>query len=108
MIVCSTVGTYAKAVCNLNRVNVCTQENKFPAVFFFLPLYHHLNAVIVISAACIFHTIRSNNKKCLFWAVFLTGVLVNIPNMMDSTTNRIEKGCAPTYKVFLVRHWHYS
>ena len=99
LIVHCTTCTASELACRLYCVNVSTEEQKLPTVFFFLLLDHLLHFFAVVTAAGIFHSVRSDYKHCMLRDIFRSCVLMNISNVMNRTADGIQEFCASANRV---------
>ena len=58
----------------------------------------------VLTAACILHAIRCDDEQCVFRDIFISCVLVDIPNVMNRSADSIQKGGAAANGIVLVGH----
>ena len=57
-----------------------------------------------ITVTCVLHTIGCNDEQRMLRHVFLTGILVDVPDMMDSSADCVQKRRAATDRILLIRH----
>lgn len=104
MIVYSAIRPDTEMPCSLHRVNIGTKEQKLPAVASLLPLNHLLDALGVIVAACILHAICCDDEQGMLRDILGSCILVDVPDMMDRSTDGIQKGGATSYGIISVGH----
>ena len=90
MIVSCPICINTEASCLSGCIDIGAQKDKRPTVLFLLPLNHGFEPFVGVLAAGILHTVSSNHKQGLLGAILLTGMLMDISNMMDGTANRIQ------------------
>ena len=91
VVVDRSVCTNSEMPCRLNCVDVCTEEQKLPAILFLLTLNHFLDLLAVITAACILHAVRCDDEQSMFRDIFISCVLVDISNVMNRSADSIQK-----------------
>ena len=104
VVVDRSVCTNSEMPCRLNRVDVCTEEQKLPAILFLLTLNHFLDLLAVITAACILHAVRCDDEQSMFRDIFISCVLVDISNVMNRSADSIQKRGAAANGIVLVGH----
>ena len=66
--------------------------------------YHTLHFIVSVGATGVLHPIRGDNKDGFCRTIFFTGIFVNVSDVVDSTTDCVQKGCASAYPVLLISH----
>lgn len=74
MVVDGAAAFDADTVRDFDRVDVCAEENKFPAAIFFA-LDEMLNFAVAEFAACVFVAVSDDYEQSFLRAVFFAGVL---------------------------------
>ncbi len=87
----------------LGSVDVGSQEQEFPAVFLLLTANHGLNPVVAVAAAGVFQAVGGDDEEGLLRPVFLSGVLVDVSDVVDGPAYRVQQRGAAPDKVFLFR-----
>ena len=85
-----------------DSVDICTEEDEFPAVLFFLALDHFLDPFGGVLVAGVFVAVGSDDEDCLFGAVFIAGVLVYVSDMVNGPADGVEEGGTAAGIVFFV------
>ena len=85
-----------------DSVDICTEEDEFPAVLFFLALDHFLNPFGGVLVAGVFVAVGSDDEDCLFGAVFIAGVLVYVSDMVNGPADGVKEGGTAAGIVFFV------
>ena len=88
-----------------NRIDICADKKEFPTVFFFLSLNHLFNLLTAVTMTCVFLTVGRNNKHRMLRYIFGTGILMDVTNVMNRTSNSINKRRATTNGVIFVCHF---
>ena len=70
-IIYRAVGTDAESLSFCCGINVGTQEQKLPAVFFLLPLDHLAHRFVVVALTGVLVAVGGDDKQCLFRYIFL-------------------------------------
>ena len=74
----------AKVLCRLNSVDIRAEKQKLPAVFA-LFFFDHLHDLITgITVTCVLHSIGGDDEQRMLRHIFLTGILVDVPDVMDT------------------------
>ena len=92
----------AKIPCGFDGVDVCPEEDEFPAVFFFLALDHFSDPFGGVFVAGVFVAVGGDDEEGLFRAIFFAGVLVDVSDVVDSSTDGVKEGGAAAGIVFLI------
>ena len=100
-------GSDADIAGGFNGIHVCPQEQELPAVLVLLSFDHLLNLGIGIPAAGVLHAVCGDDKQRLLRLVLITSVLVNVADMVNSTTYSIQQCRATTDKVGILRQLCY-
>ena len=85
-------------------VNIGTDEEKFPTVFSLLTFNHLLYTVTGVFVTSILLTICGGDKHRVCRYIFGASILMNVTNMVDSTTNCINESRGASDGVFFVCH----
>lgn len=93
------VFTNTKMLCRLDGVNVGAEEQEFPTILALLMLDHLFNTGAIIETACIFHSIRRDNKQGMRRNIFLPRILVDVADVVDRASNRIQQGGAAAHAI---------
>ena len=91
-------------LCRLDGVNVGAEEQEFPTILALLMLDHLFNTGAIIETACIFHSIRRDNKQGVRRNIFLPRILVDVADVVDRASNRIQQGGAAAHAILAIRH----
>lgn len=78
-----TVFSNAKVACRFDGVDVCPQEEEFPAVAGLFFFDHLLHAVGGVALAGVFLPVGDDYKNGMFGNVFLAGIFVDVGNVVD-------------------------
>ena len=100
MIIGSAIRVDTKPCSFLGGIDVGAKEQELPSILFFLALDHGLELLVGILAAGILQIVSGDNEQRLFRTIFLSCVLMDIANVMDCTTHRIQQRCAAADIVF--------
>ena len=96
------VGGDAQMARRLHCVDVGPQEEKFPAILFFLPPDHLLDLLGRIAAAGVLHAVGGDDKEGVLGHILVPGVLVDVPNVVDGPADGVQQGGAAPDIVLLV------
>ena len=88
----------------LDGVNIGAEEQEFPTILALLMLDHLFNTGAIIETACIFHSIRRDNKQGVRWNIFLSRILVDVADVVDCASNRIQQGGAAAHTILPISH----
>lgn len=98
------VFTNTEVLRRLDGVNISAEEQEFPTILALLMLDHLFNTGAIIETACIFHSIRRDNKQGVRWNIFLPRILVDVADVVDRASNRIQQGGAAAHAILAIRH----
>jgi len=104
VVVDRSICTNSEMPCRFNCVDVCTEEQKLPAILFLLTLNHFLDLIAIITAACILHAIRCDDEQRVFRHILNSCVLMDISNVMNCSADSIQKGGAAANGIVTVGH----
>ena len=93
----------AEFLCRGGGIDIGTEENKFPAVFFFLQLDHGFYFFIGVAAAGVFISIGDDDKKDFIGAVLGQRVTANGHGAVNGAAHGIQKGGGTADYVVLFR-----
>ena len=99
--VCGAILVDAEVPCGFDGVDVCTEEDEFPAVLLLLAFNHLLHAFGGVLAARILVAVGGDDEDGLFGAVFVAGVLVHVADVVNCPADGVEERGAATGVVFL-------
>ena len=88
------VFTNSEVLRRLDGVNIGAEEEKFPTIFALLVLDHLLNTSAIIAMARVFHSIRRDDKQGVRWNILLSRILVDVADVVNRASNRIQQGGA--------------
>ena len=74
-------------------------------VFFLLMFYHALYFVIGIPLTGILHAVCRNDEQSFFRYIFFPGILMNMCDMMDRSSDGIQQCRAAAHIILLLGHW---
>ena len=93
------VFTNTKMLCRLDGVNIGAEEQEFPTLLALLMLDHLLNTSAIIATTRIFHSIRRDDEQGVRRNIFLSRILVDVADVVDRTSNRIQQGGAAAHTI---------
>ena len=91
-------------LCRLDGVNIGAEEQEFPTILALLMLDHLLNTSAIIATTRIFHSIRRDDEQGVRRNIFLSRILVDVADVVDRTSNRIQQGGAAAHTILAIRH----
>lgn len=89
----------------LNRVDVGAEEEELPAVLRLFVLNHRLNFGGIVATARVLHAVSGDDEESVLGDVLLAGILVDVPDVVDSVADGVEKSGAAPHIVVLACHW---
>ena len=98
------VFTNTKMLCRLDGVNIGAEEQKFPTILALLMLDHLLNTSAIIATTRIFHSIRRDDEQGVRRNIFLSRILVDVADVVDCASNRIQQGGAAAHTILPISH----
>ena len=104
VIIDRAVFTNTKMLCRLDGVNIGAEEQEFPTILALLMLDHLLNTSAIIATTRIFHSIRRDDEQGVRRNIFLSRILVDVADVVDRTSNRIQQGGAAAHAILPIRH----
>ena len=107
LVVHRAVRANAEARRLLCRVDVCAEEQKFPAVSLLLPFNHAAHSLVIVAAAGVFVAVGGDDEHRLLRHILPAGVLVNVADVVDGAAHGIQQGRAATGEIILLRHGRY-
>lgn len=96
------VSVYAYASCGFYGIHVGAEEEKLPTVFFLLPLYHLFYFGVAVDAAGVFHAVCCDDEERFFGTIFVTGVFVDVADVMDGAADGVEKCGAAADEIIIL------
>ena len=99
--------SYSKASCLHDSIDICSDEDEFPAILFLLALNHLLYHLIAVIPAGVLHSVCDYHEQCLLRHILFSCILVDIADMVNRTSKRIKQCCAATHVIVIVRHLWY-
>lgn len=98
------VFTNTKMLCRLDGVNIGAEEQEFPTILALLMLDHLLNTSAIIATTRIFHSIRRDDEQGVRRNIFLSRILVDVADVVDCASNRIQQGGAVAHTILPISH----
>ena len=98
------VFTNTKMLCRLDGVNIGAEEQEFPTILALLMLDHLLNTSAIIATTRIFHSIRRDDEQGVRRNIFLSRILVDVADVVDCASNRIQQGGAAAHTILPISH----
>lgn len=98
------VFTNTKMLCRLDGVNIGAEEQEFPTILALLVLDHLLNTSAIIATTRIFHSIRRDDEQGVRRNIFLSHILVDVADVVDCASNRIQQGGAAAHTILPISH----
>lgn len=83
LVVHRAVRADAEACRLLDCVDVCAEEQEFPAVSLLLPFNHTAHSLVIVAAAGVFVAIGGDDEHRLLRHVLPAGVLVDVADVVD-------------------------
>ena len=103
-----SAGADAEPGCLSGRIDICSEENEFPVILLFLPLYHAADFVVIIYAAGVFHAVCGYNEDRFLRYVFFPCVFVDSADVFDRAADRIQQSRAPAHIILSFSHRLYA
>lgn len=88
----------------VDNIDVRPQEQKFPAVLFFLAFHHLFHLAAGIAPAGIFHAVRGDHKDGVLRPVLFPGILVDVPDVVNGSADGIDQRRTAAHIIVPVRH----
>ena len=104
VIIDRAVFTNTKMLCRLDGVNIGAEEQEFPTILALLMLDHLFNKGAIIATTRIFHSIRRDDEQGVRRNIFLSRILVDVADVVDCASNRIQQGGAAAHAILPIRH----
>ena len=101
LVVHRAVSTDAEACRLLCRVDVCAEEQEFPAVSLLLPFNHAAHTLVIVAAAGVFVAVGGDDEHRLLRHILPTGVLVNVADVVDGTAHGVQQRRAAAGEKFV-------
>ena len=104
VIIDRAIFTNTEVLRRLDRVNIGAEEQEFPTILALLMLDHLFNKGAIIATTRIFHSIRRDDEQGVRRNIFLPRILVNVADVVDRVSDRIQQGGAATHAILSISH----